>query len=76
MVTEEVRVEVLGQLQSWLKVLEESGDADKPMAACVCGQCPNGVITPRSVVRDVENRTEEGESFLESWVDLHERKVL
>lgn len=76
MITDEDRDYVAKKIGEWVAALETQGLADKPIAACACGQCPNGVITPRSVLRDIENRTAEGERFVESWVDLNVRGIL
>jgi hypothetical protein len=76
MITDDDRAYVAKKIGEWVATLEAEGLADKPIMSCACGQCPNGVVTPRSVLRDIENRTEEGERFVESWVDLNVRGIL
>lgn len=76
MITDEDRAYVLEKIGGWVATLEAAGLADKPIMSCACGQCPNGVVTPRSVLSDVKNRTVEGERFVESWVDLNVRGIL
>lgn len=64
---------ILQKLREWVVLLEKTGDADKPIAA---SGFPVEYITPRSVLKDVEEGNEEGRRFLESWKELALRHIL
>jgi hypothetical protein len=61
---EKIRRNIISKLHHWL---ESFPNPDQPIIG-VAGE--EEALTPRQIVRDVDDGTEEGERFVRRWVEL------
>ena len=62
---ERIRASILNKLHNWLQTMS---DPDSPIIG-VAGE-EHEAISPRQIVLQVEQNTEEGEQFVQRWVEL------
>jgi len=62
---ERIRVNIINKLHDWLQTIP---DPDSPIIGAAGVE--HEALTPRDIVREVEQNTEEGERFVQRWVEL------
>ncbi len=65
---------ILETLRKWVKALEKTNQADKPMWGKALKS--GSAVSPRAILQEVEDRTPEGKRLVEAWIDLAVQHII
>lgn len=64
---ERIRESVVGKLRQWVAAFP---DPDQPIIGIARGDGGEEVLSPKQILRSVEERTAVGQEFVERWVTM------